>query len=139
MNRRITFVLAVAAIGLSGCGITPLQDVTAPATPLVERPDALAFSEAPPADGRPPIDGSPAAAALDTEDPAAWTVVTDSAQVGVHSAPDTEYTRLGVVGPGETVIATGRRVDAGGVRWMEIHWRTGTGWVVENAFTPRTG
>lgn len=135
MNHRIAAGAACFAsliAGLSGCGIAPLQDVTEPPAPAVDQPDALAFAE----DGsiiagRPRLDATPAAQLLDDSEPAAWTVVTDSAQVGVHSAPDDVYTRLGVLDPGAVVLATGRRVVAEGVRWMEIHWRQRTGWVME--------
>ncbi len=142
MNHRIVAGVAgiAAAIGsVSACSFTPLEDVTEPTAPAQEEPDALAFTEdVPAAAGRPAIDGSPAAELLDDTEAAAWTVVTDSAQVGVHSAPGTAYTRVGVVSPGETVIATGRRVNADEIRWMEIYWRQRTGWVLEAAFAPRS-
>ncbi len=62
--------------------------------------------------------------------------ITDSARIGVHSAPDTIYTRIGVLEPGAGVLGTGRRVATNDAEWMEINWGDATGWVLAAAFAP---
>ncbi|MEM7288217.1 MAG: hypothetical protein AAF480_17855 [Actinomycetota bacterium] len=132
------------ATGASACSFEPIRQVESSAPPAAE-PAVLAFDD--PVDEQPPA-AEPAGTAdepvrradaedfLEEREPSAWTVATSDASIGVHSAPGYLYTRLGVLGPGENVIGTGRRVATDAVNWMEIRWGDATAWVTEAAFTP---
>lgn len=139
--------MALAA-GASACSFEPIRQVESSSSPA--EPATLAFNDpvAEPesaADTRvnqpataddEPARSTSAGEFLDEREPGAWTVATSDATIGVHSAPDYLFTRLGVLGPGENVIGTGRRVATDAVSWMEIRWGDATAWVTEAAFAP---
>lgn len=125
-----------ALLVVGGCAVQEREPSTsslpAPAvTAAPTEPETLAFADDE-ADGAVPAQAPQA----DAGSAAAFTVVTDTATVGIHSAPDHVYTRLGTLQPGANVLATGRTVDVDGIGWMEIHWRDTLGWVVSAAFAP---
>lgn len=138
--------LLVISTGTAACSFEPIRQVDSSSAP--SQPAVLAFDDpvedsaapAEPADPAGPDDEplrrTSAEEFLEELEPSAWTVATSDASVGVHSAPDYLYTRLGVLGPGENVIGTGRRVATDAVSWMEIRWGDSTAWVLEAAFTP---
>ena len=135
--------------GASACSFEPIRQVEA--TSSTDEPATLAFTNpvaasdveaaAPQVRDLATADDEPARQTsagefLDEREPGAWTVATSDASIGVHSAPDYLFTRLGILGPGENVIGTGRRVATDAVSWMEIRWGDATAWVIEAAFTP---
>jgi hypothetical protein len=129
-------------IGAAGCTITPLEEVQSP-TPVPvadDQPQRLAFDETDDVDAADTVpattDAVSSSTLLDEVDAAPWTQITDSARIGVHSAPDVLYTRLGVLEPGAGVLATGRRVETNDVVWMEIRWDDTTAWVIQTGFAP---
>lgn len=132
--------LTLVTLGV-GCTITPIEEVQSP-TPIPvadTRPEQLAFDESDTTDpAAAPVATEPlsSSALLDEVAAAPWTQITDSARIGVHSAPDVLYTRLGVLEPGAGVLATGRLVETNGVVWMEIRWSDATAWVVQTGFAP---
>ena len=138
--------LLVLATGVSACSFEPIRQVERSSEPAPE-PVVLAFddpvtdpatdTEVATADDEPVRTAAPDEF-LEEREPGAWTVATSDASIGVHSAPGYLYTRLGVLGPGENVIGTGRRVATDAVSWMEIRWGDATAWVTEAAFTPLT-
>ena len=114
----------VVTLLVAGCSFTPIREVesTRDDTPADTEPAVLAFDDetttqtaetAGTGDGGvadEPARTPAAAAFLEERESGAWTVATSEATIGVHSAPDYLYTRLGVLGPGDSVIGTGRRV-----------------------------
>lgn len=145
--------MALAA-ATSACSFEPIRQVEATSSPA--EPATLAFNDPvveteaveTEAVARTQPVSDPATAAdepgrqtsagefLEEREPGAWAVATSDASIGVHSAPDYLFTRLGILGPGENVIGTGRRVATDAVSWMEIRWGDATAWVIEAAFTP---
>lgn len=135
--------------GASACSFEPIRQVDATSSP--SEPAVLAFEDAvaepqaaandqpvrqlAAADDEPQRQAS-TADFLDEREPGAWTVATSDASVGVHSAPDYLFTRLGILSPGDNVIGTGRRVATDAVGWMEIRCGDATAWVTEAAFAP---
>ena len=83
---RLAVIVTVLA---AGCSIEPIREVQPPRTPAAE-PEELAFAE-PQSAG---TTTAPAAAIPDEGEPGAFTVATDRATVGLHSAPGSLYTRL---------------------------------------------
>lgn len=65
--------------------------------------------------------------------PSAGTIAAGAGTVGVHSAPDVLYTRLGAVTAGDAVGLTGNRADVDGEEWAEIIWADSTGWIPTSA------
>ena len=133
----------------SACSFEPIRQVDATSSP--SEPAALAFQDPvvePQQAAEAQPDTEPATAQdeperrtsadefLEEREPGAWTVATSDASVGVHSAPDYLYTRLGILSPGDNVIGTGRRIATDAVSWMEIRWGDATAWVTEAAFAP---
>lgn len=68
--------------------------------------------------------------------PSTGTIGPGSDAVGVHSAPDPLYTRLGQVGSGDRVGLTGNRAEVDGQEWAEIIWLDHTGWIPASALAP---
>lgn len=122
----------MAALALSACSFQPVRE--AEPAPQGEPPAALAFdgdaAEAADAEGA----SAGGSGILDDVPAGAYELATDTATVGVHSAPDTVYTRLGVLEPGSKVLTTGRRAMVDGRTWMEIGWQDSVGWVLEAFF-----
>lgn len=135
---RAALVAGLALVG-AGCTITPIQEVQSP-TPVRSvttgtEPETLAFNdETEPASAT--IEPARNSALLEELAASAWVQITDSARIGVHSAPDTLYTRIEILEPAAGVLATGRRADVAGIVWMEISWGDATGWAIEAAFSP---
>lgn len=142
---RAALVAGLTVVGV-GCTITPSEEVQSP-TPVRSNstgiePETLAFNDEPDTVSEPAVEPVSVSAAiepagssslLEIQAPAAFLQITDSARIGVHSAPDAIYTRIGILEPGAGVLATGRRADVGGIIWMEISCGDATGWVVEAA------
>lgn len=136
--------MGAIALAVGGCSATPTENAQTP-DPTPAAPAVLAFEDSDPAP-EPPSDtiastatsaSAPAASVLlDDGQAGAWQQITDDAVIGVHSAPDTVYTRLGVLEPGAGVVGTGRLADTGGTIWMEINWGEATAWVLAAAFAP---
>lgn len=134
----------MVATATASCSFEPIRQVET--TSSRPEPAALAFEQPAVAEARParelatagdePLRQTSAEEFLDEREPGAWTVATSDASIGVHSAPDYLFTRLGVLGPGDNAIGTGRRVASGAISWMEIRWGDATAWVTEAAFAP---
>lgn len=93
----------------------PLPAVSGPTIGLAEEPPAsLAF-----------VDQSVA--------PSTGIIAAESDAVGVHSAPDRLFTRLGEIAAGEAVGLTGNRAGVDGEEWAEIIWADNTAWIPTNA------
>lgn len=155
-RARTAGALIALAAAASACSFEPIREVDGaatraePASLAFDDPVAVTTDTAASESGTDATDDArrPATAAdeparatgadefLDQREPAAWTVATTDAGVGVHSAPDHRYTRMGVLGPGDNVIGTGRSVATGTVRWIEIRWGDDTAWVIEAALGP---
>ena len=147
--RRRPFIVTtvlVISTAATACSFEPIRQVDSSSAP--SEPAVLAFDD-PVEEPAAPVETDDTATPeneperrtsaeefLDEREPSAWTVATSDASVGVHSAPDYLYTQLGVLGPGENVIGTGRRVATDAVSWMEIRWGDSTAWVLEAAFAP---
>jgi hypothetical protein len=121
-QRRSTALAGavLAAALVTGCGgggtgedrsVQPLTSVPGPTIGLAEEvPASLAF-----------VDQSVA--------PSTGTVAADAGTVGVHSAPDRLYTRLGEIPAGDAVGLTGNRAGVDGEEWAEIIWADSTAWI----------
>lgn len=93
----------------------PLTSVPGPTIGLAEEvPASLAF-----------VDQSVA--------PSTGTIAADAGTVGVHSAPDRLFTRLGDLDAGATVGLTGNRAGVDGEEWAEIIWADSTAWIPTSA------
>jgi hypothetical protein len=141
-------VVGLLVIGV-GCTATPIREATpTPSASSQGQPDALAFtddadtaSEAGAATAQDSAQSNSRATTaqaasrlLETVEAGAWVQITDSARIGVHSAPDSLYTRVGLIEPGAGVLGTGRGVSTADADWMEINWGDATGWVLATAF-----
>lgn len=113
----------MAAALIAGCGagggegrsMEPSTTVPGPTIGLAEEaPASLAF-----------VDQSVA--------PSTGTIAAGAGTVGVHSAPDRLYTRLGEIGAGDTVGLTGNRAGVDGEEWAEIIWADSTAWIPTSA------
>lgn len=139
--------LIAGLLVVAGCSIEPIREVQSPPSTPASQPGDLAFASAGSSDtegasavGTDAVAGDPAVSPASSDaiegEAAAFTVATDTATVGVYSAPDPVYTLLDTLGPGDNVLGTGRRVDVDGVTWMEITWRETTAWALAGAFAP---
>jgi hypothetical protein len=114
----------LAAALMAGCGagadegdrsVQPPGAVPGPTIGLAEEPpSSLAFVD-------------------QTVAPSTGTIAADAGTVGVHSAPDRLYTRLGELPAGDTVGLTGNRAGVDGEEWAEIIWADSTAWVPASA------
>lgn len=137
--------LVVGGLLAASCSFDPISEVETSNAP--PQPQTLAFAD----DGgdgeasaTEPVAGNAEVTSgvlAQSTDPALivpagpWISGPESTTVGVHSAPDSLYTRLGSLNAGDGVIATGRRVDTAGVIWMEINWNDASAWVNEAPFS----
>lgn len=132
--------LVLGCLLAAGCSITPISEVQ-PSAPTVTPPPVLALVEPSGTDAAASEDEDtttrelPARAAQDslvrTGPSEALFVDTTSARIGVHSAPGYVYTRLGILGPGEGLISTGRTVEVDETPWLEVRWLESTAWVAD--------
>lgn len=119
MSRRVLALAALIAVPATACVGT--DDARSDGAPVSTRePSTLSFvveDEVPPS-------GSSSV----TVDAAATLTVTEDVQA--HSGPDRNYTVLVELLTGDTVAATGVRVETNGMVWVEITTATGHGaWV----------
>lgn len=134
---------ALVVLGAGGCGFDPVREVSPQATPPYAAPETLAFAadDAAGLAAAPVASGSEIASDADKPvdlglPPGTWRVATDTTVIGVHSGPDSMYTRIGVLEPDDLVLATGKHVSLDGVIWMEISWDATTAWVLQVALAP---
>ncbi|MGI9622452.1 MAG: hypothetical protein ACR2PK_06410 [Acidimicrobiales bacterium] len=138
--------VAAGMLLLAGCSITPISEVQQP-PPVETAPPALALVEPGGTndDGEASNDSvtensgvraqTESDALVRNGASAAFFVDTTSARIGVHSAPGYAFTRLGVLGPGDGLISTGRSVEASDAMWLEVHWVETTAWVADAGLT----